>query len=704
MANDPNSFNTNIETLRGTISDLEKENLALSTSLGNVLNSRGWKLIDKTRKTLHLKNKTIAPPAPSTKELPAQDIHTTYNSHYEDNIDFSAKGLKPEVKALAFYLPQFHTFKENDEWWGKGFTEWTNTKKSIPRFDGHYQPREPHDDIGYYTLDNAETIKKQVALAKQHGIYGFCFYYYWFSGKKLMEKPIDIFLKNKDIDFPFCLCWANENWTRTWDGLNKNILIEQKYQDTDPENFIKDLKKYLEDPRYIRIDNKPVIMIYAPQSIPDYETTVYRWREAARACGIGEILIWSKNNIFDHEFKNTDFVDAEFDFAPTGCSFDKAIIEQSSEREVFNYAKAVDNRYSQKQYYNHYPVKPFYYSCTMGWDNSARRKKGYCVLSEYSPEKFYSWLRLIIEETKRRFKPDERFIFINAWNEWAEGTYLEPDKKYGYTNINTAAKAIYGLPYSDDGNIVVLSQKSPKQKTCPGRIAVQAHVFYVDVLPELLENLSNIPYDFDLFISTDTNSKKILIENTLSRFKLKAKHITIEAIDNVGRDVYPFFYQMSKKYKKYDFIGHFHTKKTTKQFFGDNWRHLLYGSLLGSKNNVERLFALFSDPKVGVISPTYFYIIYEFSLKSNLHNINTLLSQSKMPPVKEEDFFDFPAGTMFWARTKSISELFDLQLDKKDFPEEKGQVDGTIAHAIERLFGIIPAKKGYKVIQVINKD
>ena len=166
-----------------------------------------------------------------------------YFSLYQDNIAFSNEPVK--VKTLAFYLPQFHTFPENDEWWGEGFTEWTNTRKSAPRYRGHYQPREPHENIGYYDLSDVQVIKKQAKLARQHGIYGFCIYYYWFSGKTLMEKPIDLLFTHPEIDINYCLCWANESWTRTWDGMKNNILIEQKYTYDDSINFIYDIKNTL---------------------------------------------------------------------------------------------------------------------------------------------------------------------------------------------------------------------------------------------------------------------------------------------------------------------------------------------------------------------------------------------------------------------------------------------------------------------------
>ncbi|MDO4526537.1 MAG: glycoside hydrolase family 99-like domain-containing protein [Candidatus Saccharibacteria bacterium] len=474
MVNDPNRFDADIyvckheinrckriiktqkkeiEDKQATIDDLSKKNQAISEELVRILNSKGWRALERVRKIIPRRTNEALLAIDETEkpldETAKRKIKLPYNSHYEDNIDFSKIKAKPSVKAIAFYLPQFHTFPENDKWWGEGFTEWTNTKKAKPRFEEHYEPREPHNDIGYYALDDVETIRKQVQLAKQHGLYGFCFYYYWFSGKRLMEKPVDLFLKDATIDFPFCLCWANENWTRTWDGLNKNILIRQEYKKKDPERFIIDAKKYLMDSRYIRIDGKPVILVYAPNAIPDFRDTVKKWREIARNEGIGEIVVWSRNSILDDEFENTDTVDGEFDFAPIVHPFfiDEKLAENEKNCKTVNYSEAVEYIKESGIYHEHTPVKPFYYSCTMGWDNSPRRKD-FFAFNNYSPEKFHDWLSLIIEETKRRHAENERFVLINAWNEWAEGTYLEPDKKYGYTNINAMSKAIYDLPYN----------------------------------------------------------------------------------------------------------------------------------------------------------------------------------------------------------------------------------------------------------------
>lgn len=446
-------LNNKVNCLYEENNHILEKNKKLEKEKNDILNSKSWKITKPLRMlTEHIsKNKNEIEQIESNNTVENNfDLESdykkfkSYTSVYQDNIDFSK--YKTDIKVLTFYLPQYHTFKENDEWWGKGFTEWTNLKKSLPRFNNHYQPRIPHSDFGYYTLDNIETIEKQINLAKQHGIYGFCFYYYWFSGKRLMEKPLDLFI-NSDINFPFCLCWANENWTRAWDGQKKDVLIKQDYSDDDYEKFIIDLKKYLIDKRYIKIENKPVIMVYNPKEIPDFKTTVQKWRFYAKKHGIGEIYIMSKCDLADESYKNTEFIDAEFDFPPQGIGRDETHVTGLDSKKIFNYKKVVDDM--EYLYKKHYTLKPFYYSCTMGWDNSPRRKEDYTIYYNYSLESFYRWVKLIVNETRKRNKKENRFMFVNAWNEWCEGTYLEPDEKYGYSNINTLSKAIFDLPFDN---------------------------------------------------------------------------------------------------------------------------------------------------------------------------------------------------------------------------------------------------------------
>jgi len=370
----------------------------------------------------------------------------SYESEYQENIDFSE--YKPKVKAIAFYLPQFHRIPENDNWWGEGFTEWTNTSKAQPYFNGHYQPREPHDDFGYYNLTNPEIIKRQVLLAKQHGIFGFCFYYYWFSGKRLLEKPLDLLLEHPEIDINFCLCWANENWTRRWDGQDDEILIKQNYSIEDSYNFIMDIKKYIIDKRYIKKDEKPVILVYNPSLIPNTGEVFNLWRTYAANNGIGEIVIWICRT-FGHNaisLNITDKIDGEIEFPPHGLPvfYNKYFDSKGKISSIYDYKEIVDSLIlEKKKKCNH--LLNIYRTSMLGWDNYARKANEWITYAGFTLNCFYSWVKFIVNDAYEKYDENNAFIFINAWNEWAEGTYLEPDKKYGYANINTFSKAICGL-------------------------------------------------------------------------------------------------------------------------------------------------------------------------------------------------------------------------------------------------------------------
>ena len=382
----------------------------------------------------------------SHKDDSESDFPKGYHSIYQDE---EIIRINPSVKVLAFNLPQFHAIPENDIWWGKGFTEWTNTKKAVPLYDKHYEPREPHKDLGYYDLSKIETIKKQAEMARRHGLYGFCYYYYWFSGKRLLEKPVDLLLEHTEINIPFCLCWANENWTRTWDGMEKNILIEQKYLNEDAEHFITDISKYIVDHRYIKWHGKSVIVIYAPKSIPNIKNFLEKAKEEAYKKGIGEISFWicktSKEDIFDLDLD--EYIDKEIEFPPRFPEdFSGAQIHVKDVKgQIFDYSKFIDNilcRYDQDKY-NFRSI----HAVMLGWDSSARRASGYWSFDNFDLRKYYQWLSFVIKETEKKYLPEDRFVFINAWNEWGEGTYLEPDKKYGYSAINTTSKAIAQVPF-----------------------------------------------------------------------------------------------------------------------------------------------------------------------------------------------------------------------------------------------------------------
>jgi hypothetical protein len=369
-------------------------------------------------------------------------------SEYQDDLDFSA--LSPKVKALAYYLPQFHEIPENDKWWGKNFTEWTNVKSNTPRYKGHYQPREPHDDFGYYDLSNPETIRKQAALARRHGIYGWCIYYYWFSGKKLLESPIDLLVEHKEIDINFCLMWCNETWTKRWSGEASEVLIRTDYLEKDPERFIDDIKKYTDDERYICVQGKPVILIFNPHTVPDLCELVHRWQTHAKHIGIGELYIIIETSGYEnYQDESVKLFDANLKmrvFATRNNLFQLIDDEGSilSTRMAY-YKEWVNCVVSQDETCDHQT----YLTCAAGFDNTPRYPVDFSIYNVgFTLNDFYRLSSYIVDDA---VKNEKDLVFVFAWNEWAESAYLEPDKKYGYAIINTLSKAIYGLPFEYRG-------------------------------------------------------------------------------------------------------------------------------------------------------------------------------------------------------------------------------------------------------------
>jgi GT2 family glycosyltransferase len=351
------------------------------------------------------------------------------------------KSTQPRV--IALYLPQFHPFPENDKWWGAGFTEWTNVAKAKPNFVGHYQPRLPAD-LGYYDLRLPEIMAKQAEMAKQYGVGGFCFYYYWFDGKRLLERPIEQLLLNKSIDFPFCVCWANENWTRRWDGQEHDVLMAQAHSAEDDKAVILDLIRYFKDERYIKIDGKPLLVVYRVTLFPDFKATAALWRNVCVEEGIGEIyiaMVESFDLVHTKTNPNQFGCDAAIEFPPQGLADQKApsgeIINPEFVGAVADY-KSLAIRYATREQ----PAYTRFMGAMPGWDNTARRQNNSFCFEHPTPGAFQAWLEEIFEQTRLQHYGDERVVFINAWNEWAEGAYLEPDKRFGHGYLEAVKNAL----------------------------------------------------------------------------------------------------------------------------------------------------------------------------------------------------------------------------------------------------------------------
>ncbi len=359
--------------------------------------------------------------------------------------------MNSDVRAIALYLPQFHPIPENDEWWGRGFTEWTNVAKANPLFPGHYQPHVPAD-LGFYDLRLPEARQAQADLAREYGIHGFCYYHYWFNGRRILERPFNEVLQSGKPDFPFCLCWANENWSRAWDGGTKKILLEQRYSEEDDRAHIESLIPALVDSRYIRIDGRPLLLVYRTELLPNPARTAEIWREVARRSGVGELyLVRVENFVADIDPRNIGF-DAAMEFSPDNREVGQAVFSGSISRKMSRWG--ILPRAFHQHTVLRYPIiaasrmkraSPVYkrFRCvTPMWDNTARRKKDGRILIGSTPQLYKNWLSTMVRQTKTRFEGDERVLFINAWNEWAEGCHLEPDVKHGRAYLEVTLQAL----------------------------------------------------------------------------------------------------------------------------------------------------------------------------------------------------------------------------------------------------------------------
>ena len=336
---------------------------------------------------------------------------------------------------IAFYLPQFHPIPENDEWWGPGFTEWRNVVKARPLFAGHYQPHLP-GELGYYDLRVPEVRKAQADLASAHGIGGFCYYHYWFHGRRLLERPFEEVLRLGEPDFPFMLCWANEPWTRNWDAQTGHILVEQRYSEQDDLDHIRYLIDAFNDPRYIKIDGRPVMAIYRVNQLPRPKRLAELWRREVRKAGFPDVYLCSVESHGDKTPPESYGFDANVGFFPRDG---ERILEHGAgyrEHTVMDFASVIEAELTAPEpSFKRFPV------VMSGWDNTARRRVGATIFSGSSPDVYEEWLRRTVERM-REVRSEENLVFAMAWNEWAEGNHLEPDEHYGRGYLMATARAL----------------------------------------------------------------------------------------------------------------------------------------------------------------------------------------------------------------------------------------------------------------------
>lgn len=354
-------------------------------------------------------------------------------------------GRKRRAKVLAYYLPQFHPIAVNDRQWGRGFTEWRQLARALPRFAGHIQPRIPRD-LGFYDLAEGDAMRRQIEMARAGGIHGFCFYHYWFDGKRVLDRPMERFLADPGLDFPFCLMWANENWTRTWDGSDQQVILAQNYRQEDDIAFIDDIARHMKDPRHIRLDGRPLFFIYRPGNIPEARDTLARWRELFHNRHRLEPLIMMAQGFGDLDPRAYE-LDGAVEFPPhklchnlPAINRELRLLDPDYAGHIISYDAMIERSLAEQ------PAGfPLIRTVTPSWDNEPRRPGRGMIVQGATPAGFEAWTRRMLSYARDNPVHGEHIICVNAWNEWAEGAVLEPDIHHGGAFLNALSRAVHDL-------------------------------------------------------------------------------------------------------------------------------------------------------------------------------------------------------------------------------------------------------------------
>ena len=551
---------------------------------------------------------------------------------YENDTSFIKYNTK--LKPIAFYYPEYNNISYNKFVYGN------------------------ESQNQHYNIELKKLIMKQTKLAENHGIYGFAIYFDLFK-LNFYQEIINIFFS--EVNFPFFLIWKNDEI----DNINIELI----------ENLISNIKKYMVSNNYIKIKQKPILSISKPYKFPNIKYVMTNIRKIAEEKGVGKIFIIYP---FTDDIKGKNFsseFDATYDFSKVDL-IEHTIIKPN----ILYYTGIIyQNLILNKFNFNF----TFFRSCVLDYKS----------FKDYNPEKFYIANNLIFEWENLNYNKSEGIVFINSWNNYKEGKYLEPDEIYGYASINSFSKSIFNLPFQQNNLSLHIQQNF--------LIAIHVHVFYEDLLMEIMDKLSLMPFKYDLFISTISKEKKLFIEKCL--LSLNSNNFEIRIFKNIGRDIFPFITQMKKKFKKYKYICHIHTKKSNhKSLLGANWRNYMYSNLFGNKNLISEIISDFEkNERLGFIFPEIYYDLIkdvygfdniDFSLnKPNKLYMNFILKKiDKKYKIGEK--IDFPAGNMFWAKVKAIHQIFNIRIK---FPKELNQTNETIMHGIERIWLYLVKLNGY---------
>jgi lipopolysaccharide biosynthesis protein len=627
-----------------------------------------------------------SPPVRDTLELQAE-IEGQYVFWHKQRTDF----IPIHLTAIAFYFsPSFSTL-DNDEQWGKGLTERSNARPARRLPPGHHRSHQP-PEFRYYDLSFVQPMKRQVKLAKNYMLDAFCFY--WLEGETRFETPIQMFHADSSIDFKYCLCWVNDSWASPWDGLDQDTLREQRVHPAHDLAFIEHIAPYLRDPRYVRIAGKPLLIVYHPTLLPDPRAMAARWRQRCRELEIGEIHLAAI-----YALETVD---------PRACGFDAALEFGHSHMHTRPPSLAADGLAADIQGPGfdrrgllhgttpHPQTDYILYCCVSpGSFSNARKNLGDVALPAPSPRAFQQWTVNAIDDAARHFGNDG-LVFINAWNGWAEGVHLEPCQEYGYAYLEAFRQARVRTGARQE------IQDHSGRPLDASTVAIIVHAFYPEVLPEVFEMLARIQHIVQPRMVITTPYSKVEECATAARAFEQDIAPLIIGVENRGRDILPFFTAFEYMARaQCRIFCKLHTKRSLHREDGTHWRRRLFGSLLDPDRVPEVLDRLSRDTSVGIVAPDDHLLPMSTHWESNKRAV---LSVSTRLGVGPRDVLGCPlvAGSMFWARTEALLPLYAL-VDSADFESEKGQTDGTMAHAIERLFSVGAHSIGLQCVDVSGR-
>lgn len=538
-----------------------------------------------------------------------------------------------------------------------------------------------------------QKLSAAAAAAAKHGIYGFCFFW---------RSPADTGIlntlhENKEIPLRYCVCRVFE-------------------QAADTADFLPVLLNCLTDPRYLRTEGEPLLLSLDPQALTEGKTAFDAWRKFANEHGMGELQIWAcRASSNPKQRERAAFgADAEVEFPPLDLPAKQRVLEDLSGKTpsgrqsyalLSTYRKVLAHEQMTQRTEPPAEEKPLHRTCVMTWNNPLFPSVKPGAFAKFSAHFFYSWMVTDAAYTRWRFPEESRFLFINGWNGGPEETRLAPNTRYGNTYLNAFSKALFSLPLYDDfrviGELSAASLRFYDAGDQP-RIAVQAHLFFLETMDELIDELNQIPFRFDCFVSTDTAQKKVLIERAFAQHG-KAEHVFVSGFPNRGRDVAPFLLQMAPVIDRYDYILHVHGKKSTIEALGTAWRKYLLRNLLDHPNYVRGIIAAFeSDERLGIVFPETFPLLNLEPVRSDEKAVcESLLERCGYASVHFAAPA-YPAGDMFWARAEAVKKLFQIGLKAEDFPPEKSLITATLAHHIERIWVDLAANEGYGYLKTWN--